>query len=165
MTPAGPRHKTLAGSILTPTMHTRGVFAPETEAETRERYELLGPVAQTVVREVAKGMALDREEYRERVTPEVVARARDALFASMLEVSVGSREEFDAWAADRDLEPRWEGEEDGDVVVLGSEQVEFVAWHAPPFADAVAATFQDEEDAAVETLRRQAFGRIYRDRL
>ena len=143
-------------------MHTRGVFAPATEAEARERYELLGPVAQTVVREVAKGMALDREEYRERVTPEVVSRARDALFASMLEVSVGDREEFDAWAAAHDLDLRWEGEEGGDVVVLGSPNVEYVVWHAPPFAEAVAATFQAEEDAAVETLRLQAFGRLYR---
>jgi hypothetical protein len=44
--------------------------------------------------------------------------------------------------------------------------VERVVWHVPPFADAaVAATFQDERDAAVATLRRQAFGRCYRDRL
>lgn len=136
-------------------MHTRGVFVPETEAEARERYERLGPVAQTVVRETAKGMAFDREEYDERVTPEVVARVRDALFASLLEVTVGSREEFDDWAESHD----------GDVSVVGSGNVDNVAWHAPPFAEAVAATFQEEEDAAVETLRRQAFGRIYRERL
>ncbi|HKJ57909.1 MAG TPA: DUF5809 family protein [Halobacteriales archaeon] len=136
-------------------MQTRGVFVPETEAEARERYERLGPVAQTVVRETAKGMAFDREEYDERVTPEVVARVHDALFASLLSVTVGTADEFEAWMDDHD----------GDAVVVGSENVENVAWHAPPFADAVAATFQDEEDAAVETLRRQAFGRIYRDRL
>lgn len=143
-------------------MHTRGVFAPATEAEARERYELVGPVAQTIVREVARGMAFDREEYEQRVTPEVVARARDALFASMLEVTVGSREEFEAWAAERDLDVGWEGAEDGDVVVLGSENVDRVAWHAPPAGEPIAATFQDEEEAAVETLRMQVLGRCYR---
>ena len=135
-------------------MHTRGEFVPASETEARERYDRVGPVAQTAVRETAKGMGLDREEYEERVTPEVVARVRDALFASLLEVSVGAREEFEAWADDRE----------GDVTVVGSDNVDNVAWHAPPFAEGVAATFQDEEDAAVETLRRQAFGRIYRER-
>ena len=51
------------------------------------------------------------------------------------------------------------------VPIIESENVDNVAWHAPPFADAVAATFQNEEDAAVETLRRQAFGRVYRELL
>lgn len=134
-------------------MHTRGTFSPSTEAEARERYERLGPVAQTVVRETAKAMAFDRAEYDERVTSEVVERARDALFASLLSVTVGTREEFDAWLADREA----------DLAIVGSENVDNVAWHAPPFAEGVAATFQEEEDAAVETLRRQAFGRIYRE--
>lgn len=136
-------------------MHTRGVFAPETEAEARERYERVGPVARTVVLEVAKAMDFDGAEYDERVTPEVVARARDTLFASMLAVSVGTRDEFDDWSADHD----------GEVTVFGSENVDRVAWHPTPFGEAVAATFQEEEDAAVETLRRQAFGRVYRERL
>jgi len=53
-----------------------------------------------------------------------------------------------------------------DLTVFGSEDVDNVVWHAPPFADAaIAATFQDERDAAVATLRRQAFGRLYRDAL
>ena len=133
-------------------METRGRFEPATAAEARERYEAAGPLAQTVVREVAKGMGVDREEYEERVTPDVVARARDAIFASSLAVTVGTRAEFDDWA---------EGY-DGDVTVLGSEHVEHVAWHAAPTGEAVAATFQDEPDAAVDTLRRQAFGRCYR---
>lgn len=143
-------------------MHTRGEFAPTSEAAARERYESLGPVAQTVVREVARAMELPREEYDERVTPDVVARARDVMFASALSVTVGTRAEFDAWAEERGLDVAWEGE-DGDVVVLGSEHVDNVAWHEPPVGPAVAATFQGEEDAAVETLRRQAMGRVYRD--
>lgn len=138
-------------------MHVEGVFAPETVADARDRYESCGPAAQTVVREVAKAMSFDREEYGERVTGDVIATARDALFASMLEVTVGTAAEFEEFCdAEPDLEPD----------VEGSERVDHVVWHAAPFADAVvAATFQDEEDAAVSTLRRQAFGKVYRDRL
>jgi len=133
-------------------MHTTGLFSPETEAEVTDLADAVGPAAQEVVRETAKAMAFDREEYDERVTGDVVLTARDALFASLLEVRVGTRQEFDAWA----------DEFDGEVVETGSENVDNVAWHA--FGDtAVAATFQDEEDAAVATLRRQAFGRLYDD--
>ena len=97
-------------------------------------------------------MGLDAEEYRERVTGEVVETARDVLFAESLSVTVGSREEFEAWRADADRE----------VEVIGAETVDNVVWHAPEFAEtAVAATYQSEREAAVGTLRRQAFGRIY----
>jgi hypothetical protein len=134
-------------------MHTRGTFAPETVAEARERYAALGPVAQQAVREAAKAMGFDREEYEERVTPAVVEQVRNALFATALEVRVGSREAFDDWAVDHD----------GELTVVGSEHVDNVAWHVGPDGAAVAATYQDEADAAVETLRRQAFGRLYRE--
>jgi hypothetical protein len=137
-------------------MHTEGAFDPETAEAAREHYESLGPTAQVVVREVARSMGFDREEYRTRVTEDVVLTARDALFAGSLAVHVGTREEFETWR---------EGY-DGEVHVAGSEHVARVAWHAPPFAGAaVAATFQNEERAAVGTLRRQAFGRLYRDLL
>jgi hypothetical protein len=136
-------------------MHVEGAFAPKTESAARERYELLGPTGQTVVREVAKAMGLDREEYDRRVTSEVVATARDAIFASMLEVHVGSFDEYERWCDDH---PTYDRE------VAGSEHVDHVAWHAAPFAETVvAATFQSEEEAAVATLRRQAYGRIYPD--
>ena len=134
-------------------MHTVGTFAPASAEEARDRYEEVGPAAQTVVREVAKAMAFDREEYDDRVTGEVVETARDALFASLLEVNVGTREEFDEWRESYD----------GEVTVVGSENVDYVVWHAGPADAAVAATFQNEEDAAVATLRRQAFGRLYRE--
>jgi len=138
-------------------MRTDGVFAPETEAEAREAFESVGPAAQVVVRETAKAMEFDREEYQERVTGEVVETARDALFASLLEVHVGDREAFDDWC---DSHPAY------DVHVNGSESVDRVVWHVAPFAEqVVAATFQNEEEAAVGTLRRQAFGRIYADLL
>ena len=136
-------------------MHTAGTFTPDTEDEVHERYEALGPTAQTVVREVATAMAFEKEEYDERVTSAVVERARNALFASLLEVSVGSREEFEGWREDHS---------EYEVHVVGNENVPRVVWHVAPFADtAVAATFAHEERAAIETLRRQAFGRIYRD--
>jgi hypothetical protein len=49
--------------------------------------------------------------------------------------------------------------------VFGSGDVDRVVWHAAPFAgEVVAATFQNERDAAVGTLRRQAFTRGYRPR-
>ncbi|MFD1563132.1 DUF5809 family protein [Haloarchaeobius amylolyticus] len=136
-------------------MHTEGTFAFESAEDARAQYESVGPAAQTVVREVAKAMAFDREEYDERVTGDVVETARDALFASLLEVHVGSREEFDDWRADYD----------GAVTTVGHEAVDRVVWHVGPDDEAVAATFQDEEAAAVATLRRQAFGRLYRDRV
>ena len=134
-------------------METTGTFTFESAAEARERYESIGPAAQTVVREVAKAMAFDREEYDERVDGDVVETARDALFASLLEVHVGSREEYEEWRE----------RNDGEVTEVGHERVDRVVWHAGPTGEAVAATFQDEQEAAVATLRRQAFGRLYRD--
>jgi len=133
-------------------MEREGVFAPETEDEVQQRYDSLGTAAQSVVREVARTMNFDSTEYDERVTEEVTETARESLFASLLAVRVGTREEFEQWREETDHE----------VLELGSEHVDNAAWHAPPFADtAVAATFQDEPEAAVETLRRQAYGRIY----
>jgi hypothetical protein len=136
-------------------MHTEGVFAPETAAEARERYAATGPAAQTSVREVTKAMDFDSEEYEDRVTSSVVATAHEAIFASMLEVQVGTDEEFEDWCGDH---PAYERE------VIGNENVDHVVWHAVPFAETVvAATFQEREEAAVGTLRRQAFGSVYRE--
>lgn len=132
---------------------TRGLFAPDTEAEVRERFEALGPAAQTVTREVARAMDLSKAEYEDRVTSDVVGTAREALFASLLEVEVGDYEDFEAAQADHS---------DADVYENGSPDVDHAAYHSVPFADAlVAATFQNEPDAAVATLRRVAFSRFY----
>lgn len=135
-------------------METRGVFAPETEAEARSHYETVGPTAQEVVREIAKAMEFDQAEYEARVTADVIETARDALFASLLTVHVGTREEFTDWCDDHEYE----------VIEAGSEHVDHVVWHAAPFAETVvAATYQDETRAAIGTLRRQAYGRLYAD--
>lgn len=135
-------------------MHTEGTLLPETVDEASDRYEQLGSTAQVVVRAVTKSMAFDREEYDERVDSDVIETAREAMFGEQLQVSVGAREEFDEWRESTDH----------DVEVLGADNVDHVAWHAPPFAEtAIAATFQNEPDAAVATLRRQAVARIYQD--
>lgn len=137
-------------------MRTEGTLSPTSWDEAEQRYDSLGSVAQTVVREIAKAMEFGREEYDERVTSDVVETARQALFAEQLAVQVGTKAEFDEWQ---------EGF-DGEVRVAGSDNVDRVAWHAVPFADrAVAATFQNEPEAAVATLRRMAFNRIYREEL
>jgi hypothetical protein len=133
-------------------MDTEGLFVPETREEARDQYETLAPAAGEVVRAVARKMTFDDEEYDERVTGEVVDTAREALYASLLEVHVGTREEYEKWCDDHDCDP----------IEVGSENVDNVVWHAAPFAETVvAATFQDKREAAIGTLRRQAFGRIY----
>jgi len=133
-------------------METEGLFAPETRDGARERFASLGPAAETVVKESARQMGFDSAAFDERITDEVIRTAQESLFASLLRVHVGTRDEFETWQAEHDSE----------VTEVGHEQVDNVVWHAPPFADgAVAATFQDEREAAVGTLRRQAFGRIY----
>jgi hypothetical protein len=138
-------------------MESLGSFAPETAAAVEDRYETLGPAAQAVTREVARAMAFDSAEYEERVTSDVVAAARDALFASLLEVRVGTRAEFEDFC---EANPEYEVREQG------HPGVERVAWHVAPAAETVvAATFQDEQGAAVSALRRQAFGLVYRDLL
>jgi hypothetical protein len=135
-------------------MDTEGTFAPDTAEQAREQYESLESAAKGVVREVARAMALDGDEYNKRVTDDVIQTAQNALFASLLEVNVGTRAEFEAWKQSTDHT----------VVEAGSEHVDGVAWHAPPFAEmAVAATYQDKQEAAVDTLRRQVFGRLYRE--
>jgi hypothetical protein len=135
-------------------MDTEGDVAPETVAAVRDRYETVGSTAQVVVKEVAKAMEMDAEEYDRRVTGDVVATARDALFASTLRVHVGTRGEYENWLTDHP---------DYDVQEVGSENVDNVVWHpAPAAGTVVAATFHEERRAAVDTLRRQAFGRVYR---
>ncbi|MFC7058012.1 DUF5809 family protein [Halovenus salina] len=137
-------------------METDGLFAPETAAEANAQFETLAPAASEVVRAVAKEMGFDTGEYDDRVTGEVIETAREALYASLLEVRIGDREEYYEWCDDHECEP----------VEVGSQNVDRVVWHAAPFAEtAVAATFQEEREAAVATLRRQAFGRLYADML
>mgnify|MGYP006275138983 FL=1 len=141
-------------------MDTEGTLAPATPAAAREEYDTLVPAAKVAVREAAKAMEFDREEYADRVTGEVIETVRDALFASLLRVHVGTREEYEAWLDDH---PEYEAD------VAGSDNVDNVVWHPVAFAPGgdgprpvVAATWQAEREAALGTLRRRAFGRAYR---
>lgn len=131
-------------------MDTIGRLSPADPAAAREAYEELATPASVVSTEVAKAMAV--EDVRERVDRDVVATARDALFGSLLQVRVGTREEFDDWR---------EGF-DGEVIEAGNPNVDNAVWHVFD-GTAVAATYQDEREAAVATLRRQAFNRLYRE--
>ncbi|GAB3691210.1 DUF5809 family protein [Salinarchaeum chitinilyticum] len=130
-------------------METTGRLAPADPDDARAAYEELATPASVVTKEVAR--ALEIEDFRERVSPEVVATTRDAMFASNLSVTVGTSAEFEDWRA----------EYDGEVVESGNENVDNVAWHEFDGL-ALAATFHEEQDAAVATVRRQAFNRCYR---
>jgi len=135
-------------------METEGLLDPETESEARDQFEMLGPAAETVVKEAARQMGFDKAEFDDRITDDVIRAAQESLFASLLVVQVGTREEYEQWCSDHSC----------DAIEVGHEQVDHAVWHPATFAGrVVAATFQDEREAAVGTLRRQAFGRIYRE--
>ncbi|MFB6152843.1 MAG: DUF5809 family protein [Halodesulfurarchaeum sp.] len=135
-------------------METRGFLAPSSTAEATSQFQGLEPAARTVTREIAKAMGFDRAEFEERVTGDVVDTALDALFASLLEVHLGTREEYEEYLDDHP---------DRQVHLVGSQNVDRRAWHPAPAVEGVAAvTYQDEPDAAAATVRRQAFGRFYR---
>ncbi len=137
-------------------MRTEGTLTPQSWGEARDRYQALGSTATIVVRAVAKAMDFDQEEYESRITQDVITAARHALFAAELAVHVDDRDGFEAWRSDYPHP----------VHVVGSDNVTRVAWHVAPVADtAVAATFQNEPEAAVATTRRLSFNRIYRDEL
>lgn len=133
-------------------METAGIIAPSSPADARRMYAELDQPAEVVVKEVSRVMAIDPEEYERRVSEDAIETARDALFASLLSINVGTREEYE----------QWREEFDGAIHEIGSEHVEQVVWHAFD-GEAVAATFQAEQDAAIATLRRQAFGELYRE--
>lgn len=138
-------------------MDRDGVFDPETIDEAAAAYETVGPAAQVAIKEAAKAMGFDADEYGRRVTGAVIETARDALFASLLVVYTGSRAEFESWCEDA---PGY------DRSIVGSESVPNVAWHPVPFEETVyAATYRNEPEAAAATLRRRVFGEVYRTRL
>lgn len=135
-------------------METRGQFAPETDAAVRQTYEALADAAETVTKEIAEANADTREDYRGLTGSDTVETAQQALFASLLEVQVGTAAEYESWLAEHErLEPE----------LAGTEPVSGRAWHPVWARDAVvAASFEDRPDAAVGAVRRQAFGRHYR---
>lgn len=135
-------------------MEQVGIVNPETPADARRIYRNLSQPAEVIVKEVSRAIALDPEEYDSRVGDDVVHTAQDALFASLLTVTVASIEEY----------RQWRESYDGDVREIGAPNVDYVVWHAFD-GTVVAATFQSQQDAAIATLQRQAFGELYRDYL
>ena len=136
-------------------MNSTGVHIPESVSDVRDQYEEVGPLAQIVVREVAVAMGFDQEEYQRRVSEAVVATARDALFAGRLTVHTGGYDVFQDWL-DEPPQAAYELE------LEGSENVDSVAWHPAPADERIlAATYQNEPQAAVATVRRLSWGRIY----
>ncbi len=137
-------------------METTGYLEPTTTGAARTAYDELEPIGRELVREVAVAMGFDRDAYRSHVTDDVVATAHDALFAGLLEVHIVETEGF---ATVREGFPA--GVE---VSLEGPEHVDHVAWHHAKCADrVVAVTFQDQRDAAVSTVRRMAWGMVYRE--
>ena len=138
-------------------MEREGVYEFETAAAVGEAYESAGRAAQVVVKETTKAMAFDGEEYADRVDGEVIETARDALFASLLVTYDGSREEFDEWCA---------ANSEYEIELAGSPNVDRVVWHPVGVtATVIAASYQNEPEAAAATVRRRAFGRCYREQL
>lgn len=136
-------------------MRTVGFLSPETLDEAQSSFEELGVPARELTREIAVAMGFNTEEYGERVTEDVVHTAREALFGSLLLVLTGERSEFDTWLN----QPK---HADFDVTIEGSERVVNIAWHPAPMDDRViAATYENEREAAISTLRRIAWGSVY----
>jgi hypothetical protein len=137
-------------------MHTEGLFAPETIEAAREQYAATDAAADAVLRALARAVPLAEDAGDVHADDDLRLTAREAIFASLLAVHVGTREEFEDWIDDRDRA----------VEEVGSEQVSNVVWHDAGAADRIlAATFENEPEAAVGTLRRQAFATLYRERL
>ncbi|MFB6082483.1 MAG: DUF5809 family protein [Halanaeroarchaeum sp.] len=135
-------------------MKTRGYIAPETEPAVRAQYAALAPAAKTVTKEIAEAATDDSDAYREIASEDVYETAQQALFASLLEVQVGTAAEYKS-ALDE-----YEGFE---ADVAGTETVARRAWHPVEARETVVAvSFEEREDAAVASLQRQAFGRFYR---
>lgn len=131
-------------------MDTVGLFAPEDTAAVRDRYAAVETAAAVAATEVANALDVDPD----RVDDDIELVAQESIFASLLAVHVGTRAEFEEWVAGTDRE----------TTLLGSEHVSRVAWHDAPVAGVViGATFESEQAAAIGTLRRQAFARVYRE--
>jgi hypothetical protein len=135
-------------------MDIQGLFAPASDAAVRDQYEAASAAADVVVRELVRALPVadTAEDRPDDATLQLTAT--EAIFASLLEVHVGTDAEFEAYLEETDRE----------VERLGSEHVSGVAWHDAPAADRIlAATYENEPDAAVDALRRQAFATLYRE--
>ncbi len=135
-------------------MDTAGVFAPRSTAEARDQFESVAQAAETVTKEIAEAGTESTEAYERLVDPTVVETAQQALFASLLEVHTGTREAYEHWLDSHDVT---------ETSMAGTETVPHRAWHPVwPESAVFAVSYQDRPEAAIATLRRQAFGQRYR---
>lgn len=135
-------------------MDTEGLFAPASVTTAREQYEAAEHAAGVVVHELLRTLSTSGKAIDDTDDAALRSTATEALFASLLEIHVGTREEFESYQADRERA----------VEVLGSEYVSGVAWHDAEALDRViAATYENEPAAAADALRRQAFAKGYRE--
>lgn len=136
-------------------METVGYVLPETEAEVREIFDELEPAAHEVVGAIARRLP-DAWDPEHGVPEDAYRTGHEALFGSLLVVTTAAMEDFESWSTDGPYA-------DYTVDIEGSEHVDHVAWHAAPATEKIiATTYQDERSAAVATLRRIAWGRVYR---
>jgi len=135
-------------------MERQGVYEPETAEAVQEAFADTGSAAQIVLKEATKAMGFENSEYDDRVTGDVIQTAHEALFASLLVVYHGPREAFEDWCESNQYS----------VDFAGSETAESVVWHPVAIDETVvAASYQNEPDAAAATVRRRAFGQFYRE--
>ncbi|MBS3760816.1 DUF5809 family protein [Halodesulfurarchaeum sp.] len=135
-------------------METQGHFAPRTETAASAQFDDLALVAKTVTKEIAEAGTDTSGGYQALVEESVIETAQQTLFASLLEVHVGSVDEYEAWLTDHDsLE----------ASLAGTETVPWRAWHPVwPRDQVTAVSYQNSPEAAIATVRRQAFGQHYR---
>jgi hypothetical protein len=135
-------------------METRGHFAPRTETAASAQYDDLALAAKTVTKEIAEAGTDTSDDYQALVEESVIDTAQQTLFASLLEVHIGSVDEYEAWLTDHNSL---------DGSLAGTDTVARRAWHPVWPRDHVAAvSFQNSPEAAIATVRRQAFGQHYR---
>ena len=138
-------------------MRIDGFLTPESAPAAHDAYEALAVPARDVTRAVVMAMDIEGDDYRQLVDESVTGAAQEAMFGSLLEVRTADREAFDHWCDRPD-------NAELTVTMEGSEHVANIAWHEAPSVDRViAATYESQREAAVSTLRRLAWGRIYRD--
>lgn len=131
-----------------------GCFTPESESELVSRFESLETTAKVLVRQLRTAFDRNQDYVDDHLDQADVDTIKEIVFGSHLEIHAGTRQEFDQWFTGRSLE----------LIEIGSSEVDHIAWHHSPFVETVlAATFENEPEAAVETLRRQAIGRLYRE--
>ena len=136
-------------------METVGYLAPETPEAVEEAYADCEPIARELTREIVLATGIDSASYHDMMTTEVIEAAQAVYFSSVLRIHTGSREEFSEWIASSPYTEEAVHRE-------GSPNVDQIAWHVSRATDQiVAATYHQQREAALSSLRRIVWGRLY----